>query len=160
MNRRNRVALWLWVAVLSLFGIVLVAGSLFLAAGSEPQYEAFRRDMGRVMKTVKPLPEGLVVVDEWEECGQGADPMCDGVVLLVDDPALSDPPIDKVRQSLLSRGWATDRERPDLLRRPRFSSVELRSLEALVADDQTSLLLDGFLRDHSAEGIAYVFVAP
>lgn len=162
MNRPTRIALWLWVGALSLFGIVLVAGGLFLAAGSEPNYQAFRRDMGRVMKTVKPLPEGLVVLEEWEECGQGADPMCDGVVLLVDDPRRTEPPTDAIRQALLARGWAKDSDRPDLLRRPgtRSSSVALRSLEAVAAEDHASLFVDSFLRDHSAEGVAYVFVAP
>lgn len=162
MTRPTRIALWLWVGALSLFGIVLVAGGLFLAAVGEPNYQAFRRDMGRVMKTVKPLPEGLAVVDEWEECGQGADPMCDGVVLLVDDPRRTEPPIDAIRQSLLSRGWASDSERPELLRRPRsrFSSVEIRALEAVAAEDHASRFVDSFLRDHSAEGVAYVFVAP
>ena len=161
MNRPTRIALWLWVGALSLLGIVLVVGGFLLAAG-EPNYQAFRRDMGRVMKTVKPLPEGLVTLDEWEDCGQGADPMCDGVVLLVDDPHGAEPPVDAVRQALLSRGWAADSDRPNVLRRrgSRFSSVELRSLEDVAAEDHSGLFVDSFLTDHSAKGVAYVFVSP
>lgn len=70
MNRPVRVALWLWVGLLgSLLFAVAVVGMVFML-DPEPRYHAFRRSVNRELAHLKPLPEGLVIVDEWEECGR------------------------------------------------------------------------------------------
>ena len=58
------------------------------------------------MERVKPLPSSLKVVEEWEDCGQGGDPMCDSVVLLIDDPDSDSVPLHELIRHLEQAGWS------------------------------------------------------
>lgn len=69
-----RRALWLWIALLGLIILALTVTPFFVSGLLEPGYQAFRRDIAREMRYVKPLPVGFTIVEEWEDCGQGTDP--------------------------------------------------------------------------------------
>lgn len=89
---------------LGLFILALTPAVVFVTVFFEPGYQAFRREIAREMQYVEPLLVGLTIVEDWEECGQGEDPLCSDVVLLVDDSEV-EPPVDRVRVALMSKGW-------------------------------------------------------
>lgn len=107
----NRRALLGRVALGSVVAVV-VAAAFFVAlsmwAFGEPNRQAFQRQANATMKHVVPLPSPLVVVEQWESCGQGADPLCDGVGVLVDDRDSDVAPVELLRRELRGRGWTLE----------------------------------------------------
>ncbi len=156
-------AVWLWLGFLGFVILALTAAVVFVTVFFEPGYQAFRREIAREMQYVEPLPAGLTILEDWEECGQGADPLCSGVVLLVDDDWAVEPPVDRVRVALMSKGWHETEGDSAVLQRTRRAAsgarVEVRRLIDVIDEPSTSLALDHFVSDHPPEEIAYIYVA-
>lgn len=160
-GKRARRALWLWIAFLGLIILALTATPFFVSGLLEPGYQAFRRDIAREMRYVKPLPAGLTIVEEWEDCGQGADPMCSGVVLLVDDDLAADAPIGRVRAALTENGWIETADEPAVFERTRAERSGAR-IELQPADkvDPSMTFDPDRYRNPSLDELAYIYVAP
>jgi hypothetical protein len=156
-------AVWLWLGFLGLAILALTAAVVFAIVFLEPGYQAFRREIAREMQYVEPLPAGLTIVEDWEECGQGEDPLCSGVVLLVDDDWSVEPPVDRVRVALMSKGWHETEGDSAVLQRTRRAAsgarVQVRRLIDVIDEPSTSLALDHFVSGHPPEDIAYIYVA-
>lgn len=88
--------------------------------------------------------------------------MCDGIVLLVDDEWAAEPPMRGLQAVLAAKGWKLDEAEPTLVRRETRPgpTLELRPLADVADGEGRSLALSSFLRDHSPEGIAYLFLSP
>ena len=125
-------------------------------------YKDFLRRAAEVMKRVEPLPPPLQAVERWEDCGQGADPLCDAVVLLVDDVEHDEPPLNSLTAALESKGWFLHQD-GNLEVRYEHADGGIALMETLSDRDArgaTGLFDRGFVKDHGADGIVYLAVLP
>jgi hypothetical protein len=156
------------VSGMVIFGLAVIAlvaiGGFWVAARLgwlSPMYHSFQVAADRAMERVEPLPSSLKVVEEWEGCGQGGDPMCDSVVLLIDDPDSESVPQQELVRHLERNGWAFEEPTP----RPVMEgSLERDRIEVTSAEheatDSGSWELDSFLSRNDSTGLAHLTIIP
>jgi hypothetical protein len=139
---------------------VTALGDRHAAGVFEPGHRRFTRDVASVLEHVLPLPDDLSVVRRWEDCGQGGDPMCGAVVLLVDDQRHDAAPTDAVVAHLLRSGWvlADDGNVETRFRHPSGGFADVEPLRARIDRGAQDLLFDDEAAD--ADSLLYVAITP
>jgi len=144
------------VALVAIGGFLLAARLGWLA----PMYHSFQVATDRAMERVEPLPSSLKVVEKWEDCGQGGDPICDAVVLLIDDPDSESVPSQELIRHLEKTGWSFgDTSGPVIRGSFDLDRIEITSVEHEVTNSG-SLELEHFLRRNDSTGLAHLQVIP